>query len=110
MSIEPDFEHVTVHNNQAEQRYEAPIGEALAVLYYDRADDQITLIHTEVPPALEGHGIAGKLARFALDDARAHGLTVIPDCAYIQTYLRRHPADLDLVPPDTRERLAGGRG
>ena len=109
MSMEPDFEHITVRDNQDERRYEAQVGEALATLYYDRMDDRITLIHTEVPPALEGHGIAGKLARFALDDARARGLTVIPDCSYIQSYLRRHPADLDLIPHNMRERLSRGQ-
>lgn len=107
--MQPDFEQITVHDNPDEQRYEASVGDELAVLYYDLAGDEITLIHTEVPEALEGHGIAGKLARFALDDARARGLSVIPDCSYIQTYLRRHPEDLDLVPPNHRARVSGGQ-
>ncbi len=105
--MEPDFENITIRDNQAEQRYEAQIGAALASLTYARAGQRITLIHTGVPQALEGHGIAGKLTRFALDDARARGLEVIPECPYVIAYLRRHPADLDVVAPDARERVTG---
>jgi len=102
MSAEPDFEHIAVRNNEDEERYEAPVGDEIATLYYGLDGQRLTLIHTEVPPALEGHGIAGKLARFALDDARSRGLEVIPVCTYVAGYLRRHPDDLDLVPLSAR--------
>ena len=46
------------------------IGESVysgeAVLLYDTlADGTLDFHHTEVPPALRGHGIAGKLAEVA---------------------------------------------
>ncbi|HEY7973796.1 MAG TPA: GNAT family N-acetyltransferase [Ktedonobacterales bacterium] len=107
--MEPDFEHITVRDNQAEQRYEAQIDQALAVLEYDQQGQRITLIHTEVPSALEGHGIAGKLTRFALDDARARRLEVIPVCPFVVSYLRRHPADLDVVAPAARTHVTDGQ-
>lgn len=101
-----DVEHLVIRDNPAESRYEAQIGDEMAVVEYERgAGKQIALIHTEVPPALEGHGIAGKLARFALDDARARGLEVIPVCPYIVSYLQRHPDDLDVVAPNARHRV-----
>jgi predicted GNAT family acetyltransferase len=62
-------------------------------------------MHTEVPEALEGHGIAGKMAQFALEDAHARHLAVIPRCPFVAGYIRRHPAYADLVPPDERARL-----
>lgn len=102
MSADSDFEHITMRDNEAEERYEAQVGDELAIQEYARQRRRITLIHTEVPPALEGHGIAGKLTRFALEDARARGLEVVPACSYVASYIRRHPEYLDLVPEYAR--------
>jgi predicted GNAT family acetyltransferase len=102
----PDFEHAEVQDNAAESRYEVRIGDEVAVLEYARDPGQITLIHTGVPQALEGHGIAGKLAKTALDAARAQGITVIPRCRYVAAYIRRHPEYLDLVPEAHRDLLS----
>lgn len=55
------------------------------------------LVHTEVPSALEGQGIAGRLVKAALDHARAQGFKVKPECTYVQAYMRRHPETLDLL-------------
>jgi predicted GNAT family acetyltransferase len=93
---------VDVVDNEAEHRYEARVDGQLAVLTYRRSGDRITFIHTGVPAALEGRGIAGTLARVALEDARAAGLAVIPRCPYIAAYIRRHPEYADLVPPAER--------
>jgi predicted GNAT family acetyltransferase len=67
--------------------------------------DRIVFIHTVVPEALEGHGIAGKMAHFALEDARARHLAVILLCPFVAGYIRRHLEYADLVPPDDRARL-----
>jgi predicted GNAT family acetyltransferase len=96
---------VTVANNETAQRYEARVDGQLAVIIYQRLGDRIVFIHTEVPEALEGQGIAGKMARFALDDARARRLVVIPQCPFVAGYIRRHPEYAGLVPPGDRARL-----
>ncbi len=103
--MEPDVEHAEVRDNIAAHRYEIEVAGEVAVLEYERAAGRITMIHTSVPSALEGHGIAGKLARFALDEARAQGLAVIPRCPYVAAYIRRHPEYLDLVPTESRHML-----
>jgi len=107
-AMDVNLDDVTVRDNEAEGRYEAEVDGRLAVIKYERAGDRITLIHTEVPKALEGHGIAGKLAKYALEDARARGLTVVPLCPYVQSYLRRHQEYLPLVDAKHRERLRRG--
>jgi predicted GNAT family acetyltransferase len=98
-------EEVSVTNNEAARRYEAYVGDQVAFIAYQRLGDRITFIHTEVPKALEGHGIAGKMARVALDEARANHLAVIPRCPFVADYIRRHPEYAELVPPDDRARL-----
>ena len=64
---------------------------------YQRRGNVIDLQHTVVSPALEGRRIAGKLAAFALDYARAEHLRVIPSCPYVHAYIERHPQYADLV-------------
>jgi predicted GNAT family acetyltransferase len=54
------------------------------------SSNQILLLHTEVDRAYTGRGLGARLARFALDDASASGLRIVPLCPYIATYLRTH--------------------
>ncbi|MGB8021585.1 MAG: GNAT family N-acetyltransferase [Candidatus Nanopelagicales bacterium] len=46
-----------------------------------------------VDPDFEGRGIASRLVRFALADAGAAGVRVIPTCWYVNGFLRRHAAE-----------------
>ncbi|HEV8402493.1 MAG TPA: GNAT family N-acetyltransferase [Candidatus Limnocylindrales bacterium] len=80
------------------QRYEAHIDGVLAgVLEYKVKQARLALIHTEVPPEFEGHGVAAAITRFALADARRRELKVIAICPYVRRYLESHPDDLDIV-------------
>ena len=96
---------IRVTNNEAAQRYETEVDGARAVLQYQRRGDSIVHLHTEVPEALEGHGIGSALARTALEDARARHLTVVPLCPFVTAYIRRHPEYLPIVDPAHRARV-----
>jgi len=78
-------------DNEARRRYEITIGGRTAVLTYMRRPGTIHLVHTEVPPALRGKGLANVLAKAALDGARTAGVHVIATCPYVQTFLKKHP-------------------
>src|SRR5258708_30570389 len=103
--MDVDLDQVTVQNNEAEERYEATVNGYHAKIDYEREGHTIIFIHTEVPDALEGHGIAAKLARTAFEEARAQQLAVIPFCPYVASYIRRHPEYKELVPEHYWERL-----
>ena len=45
-------------------------------------------------------GVAGKLARAALEYAREHNLSVIPRCPFVAAYIRKHPEYQSLVQAD----------
>lgn len=94
------LESVEVVNNEAASRFEAHIGELTATLTYRRVEDTIILEHTEVPPVLQGRGIAGKLAQTALEYARSAHLHVVPRCPAAASYMNRHPEYKALYPPD----------
>jgi predicted GNAT family acetyltransferase len=94
-----------VVNNEAEQRFEAHVQGQTAFLAYRRFPDRLVLVHTEVPPALEGKGIAGKLVARALDLARAAHLRVIPLCPYVTSFVRKHPEYHDLLSAEDRPQI-----
>ena len=96
---------IEVIDNPTASRYETVVDGHLAILQYQRSSSRVTLIHTEVPSELEGRGVGGALARFALDDARARGIEVVPSCPFVAAYIRRHPEYLDIVVPTHRARL-----
>jgi uncharacterized protein len=87
---------VVTHNAEA-SRFEARPDGLLAICSYRRQGDTLVLHHTEVPPQLQGRGVAGELVQGALDWAREHGLRVRPTCSYVAAYMRRHPETHDLL-------------
>jgi len=97
--VDTDVDQVPVTNNQRRRRFEVRAGDRTATLTYMVQGDRITLIHTEVPKELEGHGLGGKLAAFGLDYARENGLRVVPTCPFVAAYIKRHPQYADLVAP-----------
>ena len=85
-----------VIHNEPENRFEITVdGELARLLYRIDADrptrGRIIFTSTQTPPALEGRGIGSALARAGLDYARAHSLTVVPQCSFIRAYIERHP-------------------
>ncbi len=87
----------TITHNVAQHRFEARIEGTLAHCDYRLDGTVLQLIHTEVPAALEGRGIAARLVAAALAWARAEGLSVVPVCSYVRAYMRRHPETADLI-------------
>ena len=97
---------IAVADNPERDRYEARVdGESAGYVAYRRRGERIALNHPEVDDAYEGKGVGSALASYALDDARARGLAVIPYCPFINEWLKRHPSYTDLVPADERERF-----
>jgi len=97
VSASTENEHI--ENNTRLDRYEITIdGQVLGfAAYRPRRDGAIVFTHTEIDEAYEGHGLGGKLARAALEDVRASGGSVVPDCPFIEGYIDRHPEFRDLV-------------
>jgi len=94
----PSGTDAPVVDNTALRRYELRVGDVVAgFVLYRLSDETITLIHTEVEPAYEGHGIGGRLVAGALDDIRSRWLHMIPLCPFVRSYIDRHPEYADLV-------------
>jgi predicted GNAT family acetyltransferase len=90
-------EMTEVVNNTAQQRYELTVDGHLAATYYKVTEGVITFVHTEVPPELGGKGIGSKLIRGALDQVRADGLKVIPECPFVRAFIEKNAPYQDLL-------------
>ncbi|MDD2765174.1 MAG: GNAT family N-acetyltransferase [Opitutaceae bacterium] len=92
MNSEPSVRH-----NPAASRYEIEVEGHLAMAEYALEGDRIVFTHTFVPPELRGRGIAEKLVRPALEEARRQGRRVVPRCSYVAAFIRRNPEFQPLV-------------
>jgi predicted GNAT family acetyltransferase len=88
----------TVVDNASIHRFEVRLPEGVATLRYRYdVDGSLVLVHSEVPRALEGRGLAGRLARAALESARSRGLHVVVICPFVGAYITKHPEFISLV-------------
>jgi len=92
----------TVTHDPALQQFLARVAGGLAVLQYRREPGRIVFLHTEVPEAARGHGIADQLARAGLEYAQVERLVVVPLCPFVAAYLKRHGVYQPLVDPKWR--------
>ena len=85
-------ERITVADRPGRSRYEIALdGQPVGLLSYRLAGGMITHRHTEIDPSVGGRGLGSALVRFALDAARARGLTVMPLCPFVAGFIVRHP-------------------
>ena len=88
----------TVSDAPDDGRYEIRDGDRLlGIAAYDRRGDVLVFTHTEVNPEEGRSGLGGTLVRAALDDVRAKGEKIIPQCPFVRGWIDRHPDYADLV-------------
>jgi NAD+ kinase len=93
-----DVSGATVVDSFEQHRYEILVGGDVAgVLHYRRRGSVIELQHTEIDNAYEGRGLASRLARSALEDARRRETPVVVVCPFVTSYVERHPEWSDLI-------------
>lgn len=96
-SAPPATPDLTVQHSPERRCFEATVGGRRSSLDYRLDGHVMSILHTGVPPELEGRGIAAALTAAALGHARAAGWTVRPLCSYARTYVQRHPETADLL-------------
>jgi predicted GNAT family acetyltransferase len=92
-------EQLRVEHNPGESRYELFLdGERIGYTDYRAGDGRILFTYIEIEPALQGRGLASRLTKAALDDARDQGLQISARCPFIVDYLEMHPEYLEPAP------------
>ena len=69
----------------------------VATLQYTIAGNVLALLHSEIPEAMRGSGIASTLSKTALDWARENNMKVDVVCPFVAGFLRTHLEYSDLV-------------
>ena len=96
----------TVVDVPERSRFEISVdGEIAGFTEYRRRAGLIAFIHALIDPRFEGQGLASQLVRTALSEARSDGLSVLPFCPFVRSYIAGHPEYLDLVPEDMRAKF-----
>lgn len=95
--LDPD-----IRDDREARRYELTIDGLTSVVMYNEAGGGLMITETIVPPALEGRGIASRMARHVLEDIRRRGLVVLPTCPFFAAYLKKHPEWTGVVHPSYR--------
>jgi predicted GNAT family acetyltransferase len=78
-------------------RFELERDGHVASLQYTVAGHVLALLHTEIPEALRGSGVASTLAQTAFDWARANHMKVDVVCPFVAAFLETHPEYSDLI-------------
>ena len=93
-------DHVDVEDREGEHRFVIADADGDAQLVYRVRGDRLVLVHTEVPEALNGRGIGGRLVRAAIERARRTGETVVPSCPFAAGWLRAHVDEASTITID----------
>jgi predicted GNAT family acetyltransferase len=88
-----------IRNNDAAKRLELEVEGSLAFIEYKLSHQTLFLIHTEVPPALEGKGVGSAIVQKALQYAKENGYKIVPLCTFVRSYLKRHKEWCEIVDP-----------
>lgn len=86
-----------VRNATDRSRYELLMdGEVVGIADYHRTGEVLVFPHTAIDPDRRGQGLGDILVRAALDDVRARGDKVIPQCWFVRDFLEANPEYADL--------------
>ncbi|GAA0193122.1 putative GNAT family acetyltransferase [Brevundimonas nasdae] len=91
-----------IRDNAERHQYELPVEGEIAVVTYNLSPPNLMITETLVPQRLEGRGIASRLAKHVIEDARERELLILPVCPFFAAYFQKHPDLADTVHPTYR--------
>ena len=91
------MEQFMATNNLKNLRFEVDVEDEKAYLEYRWYKKDLALMHTFVPEKFEGKGIAGLLAKTALEYAKNESLKIIVYCPFVNSYIKSHPEYQELI-------------
>ena len=81
----------TITHYPEKNSFETKLAGVTAFVQYRLSGDRLDIIHTIVPTAIEGRGVAAALVKHAYDYAIEHGMKPLATCSYAVAWLHRHP-------------------
>lgn len=92
-------QQIVVERNGRHGRYLLPLpdSEPARLTFVEIASGHIAIDYSFVPPRHRGRGVALKLIKRAVEDARAQGFSITPLCGYVAAEFRHHPDWADVL-------------
>jgi predicted GNAT family acetyltransferase len=78
--------------------------------YKERDDGVLVFPHTVITEPKRRAGLGGTLVAGALDDVRRKGRRIVPECPFVQRFVRDHPEYQDLLADEGPSAQAVGDG
>ena len=73
-------------------RFELEVEGAVSYIEYQVKEAKVfAFMHTLVPDAHKGKGVASQLTKGAFEWCKEHDVQIIPVCSFIVTFIKRHP-------------------
>lgn len=80
-----------INHNPGRHRFITEVENHTAYVEYHLHDGSLDILHTIVPPPIEGRGIASALVKKTYEYAVEQGSTPKATCSYAVKWLERHP-------------------
>ena len=74
-----------------------PDSDPARLTFVETGPDRIAIDYSFVPPRYRGRGVALKLIKRAVEDARVKGFKITPLCGYVAAEFRHHPEWADVL-------------
>lgn len=90
---------ITLERNGRQGRYimTLPDSDPARLTFVETGPDRIAIDYSFVPPRYRGRGVALKLIKRAVDDAREKGFKITPLCGYVAAEFRHHREWADVL-------------
>lgn len=99
-------ENVRIWDDEENHRYALEVdGRHAGMAVYHLRGGRHFFVHTEVDEEFSGKGLGTRLVKYALDDVREAGGSVVPLCPLFAAYIKRHPEYDDLVDHEIMARV-----
>ncbi|MBS1512318.1 MAG: N-acetyltransferase [Bacteroidetes bacterium] len=89
--MKTEYEQLALVKNDHLHRFEMMVGDSRVIIVFEQDNFTIKLLHTEVPPELEGKGAATAIIEKTLEYIEHNHLRLIPLCPFVIAYIKRHP-------------------
>lgn len=85
------YQELELIDNKKFSSFELIVNGQRSFIDYQKKQNKVYLLHTEVPEEQKGLGIAAALVEKTFRYLDAENIQIVPLCSYVLSFLHRHP-------------------
>ena len=91
--------NLKVQQDEDQGKFFVTIGQdEVSVRYSPQSETHWSIEEVNAPSQIRSMNVHGRLLEYVLELALQEKMTITPSCAYVQTFIKRHPRFESLVP------------